>query len=96
MRPACAVRFASLPLIFVGLIKLGRDNGVSAGMSTGFPVIGLLFKLRSIRGLRGEAKLLCEMLLPGRRGCLRDERGASSSEESLSELESEVSLSPPI
>lgn len=93
--PAWTVKFASLPLMFVGLNILERDGGASVGESKGFPVIGLLLKLRSISGLRDEAKLLWEMLLLGRRGCLREARGASSSEESLSELVSEVSLSPP-
>ena len=65
----------------------------------GFPDIGLVLVLRLISGFRGGADvavLARDMALPGRRGCANEARGASSSsEESLSEVVSDVSLFGP-
>ena len=59
-KPASAARRDSLPLMFVGLINVGRarSRSVAASSATGFPVIGLLLELRSMRGFR-----ICDVLL---------------------------------
>ena len=85
--------------MFVGLSKVERPCrcSVSPSIPTGLPDNGLNFMFRSISGFCGtpcELPLLCEKALVGRLGCCNAARGALSSEESLSELESEVSLSP--
>ena len=95
-KPAAAVSFDSLLLIFVGLIRVGREGSFSFSSMRGFPDIGLVLVLRFINGFRDGADvevLARDIALPGRRGCANEARGASSSsEESLSEVVSDVSL----
>lgn len=95
--PAAAVSFDNLLLIFVGLIRLGREGWLSFFSSVkDFPDIGLVLVSRLINGFRDGAdveELIPEIALPGRRGCANEASGASSSSElSLSKVVSDVSL----
>lgn len=77
--------------MFVGLIIVGRACPVTAGSAMGLPVMGLLFELKSTRGLRiCEEELWALVVLFLMAGRWRAASGASSSEESLDELESDV------
>ena len=78
-------------LVGLNIIGRARSRSVAAGSAMGLPLIGLLFELKSMRGLRicDEAlwALVVLFLIAGR---WRAASGASSSEESLDELESDV------